>query len=268
MDGNMTRPILHESKALSSSPEPPRPSGHHSPGDAVGLATNSFFGQLSEWSLDQLGALAAFRMTVDKVVEKLNKDVGDWLSRPDGLESLVKIFDSIFFRGKLIDVRCEGATPEKLNGSYGRTSTVNKRVYVYINSQHGRVAGDASVAISVISTVLHECVHAYFVEAACNGINSKTPCTLEACQKLLEQELGKGGHGESWHYLGANVEREARKVLGMEVQLGREAAAIAHFEATGEVLGSAMVQNCFAGRKRLVVVPTTRTRDGRTVKFQ
>ncbi|KAK5122996.1 hypothetical protein LTR85_003562 [Meristemomyces frigidus] len=227
---------------------PPR-QGHLSPDDLVISAMEFFNVPCSQWTDDQRLALTEYHETVPQIVRELNEDVDRCLSRV-GLEPLVKLFDRIFFRGQLFDVRCMGATPEDLHDCYGCTETREGQVYIYINSQHGQEDGDSSAAISVISTVLHECVHAYFTKAACKGSEDTDSCE---CKQAWREDIGKGGHGESWQRLAAVVERKACEVLGMQVRLGREKAVQAHYDTTGDEFGREVIKFCFGEKAKLAV---------------
>ena len=76
-----------------------------------------------------------------------------------------------------------------------------------------------SLSQTILSTLLHECAHAYFRRVCC----WPPKCDALWCGHRWGRAMGPDGHGDVWQCLADAVERVANRELGMErpFQLGR-----------------------------------------------
>ncbi|KAK4554234.1 hypothetical protein LTR86_008762 [Recurvomyces mirabilis] len=162
---------------------------------------------------------------------------------------LVRVLGRLFFRGELDNIVY---IAQDIN-SHGFTSLDNQgRLMITIDIDHRHSSRDKDRATSVVSTILHECVHAYFDRVVCIGYPRTPECEALGCKAKEFDELAhvgkRGGHGLAWHELALEVESLAGMMLGMEIRLGRDGAAELHTRTTGDRFSRDVYMRLFPGR--------------------
>ncbi|KAK3676594.1 hypothetical protein LTR78_003368 [Recurvomyces mirabilis] len=163
---------------------------------------------------------------------------------------LLRIFARLFFHGELDNIVYYISRDIS---SHGFTSLDDQgRLTITIDIEHRHSSRDTYRAGSVISTILHECVHAYFDRVVCIGYPSTPQCEALGCNIKEFDELAhvgnRGGHGLAWHDLALEVESLAGMMLGMEIRLGRDGAAELHIRTTEERFSRDVYRRLFPGR--------------------
>jgi len=169
--------------------------------------------------------------TSEDIKRKLDGESSD---RIQAAAPLVSIFSRLFLCESLGDVVFDVGSISHLGVT---SSEPHKATTITISRDHPRGPNDRSVSEAVIGTVLHECIHAYFVKVICYGDATSELCKALNCKPRVSGELAEedGGHGLAWHELAAVVEETASVVLDMRIRLGRESAAEKHTRMTNEM---------------------------------
>ena len=131
----------------------------------------------------------------------------------------------------------------------GVTRMRQGRVSISINTDPGPDKNGLCRSYYLLSTLLHECTHAYLREAACRGLGERG-CEVESCKNFWESECGEqGGHGDVWQLLAWDVEARATALLDIPFDLGREDAVVEHYEVNDKLISEDCVTKCFPGKR-------------------
>ncbi|KAK4953104.1 hypothetical protein LTR10_008810 [Elasticomyces elasticus] len=129
------------------------------------------------------------------------------------VRELLEILRNIFFKGELRTVTFSwNNNYVRDKGLYGRTEANEHQPYTanitLDPNDWSREKGVGTHHEALLSTLLHECVHAYLRLYSCWDCPS---CSTAR---------GPKGHGRAWSCLAANVEAVARGLLRLDVRLG------------------------------------------------
>lgn len=218
---------------------------HRTPFDALKQVLPSFTKLVDQWTPEQQEALDEYRATSFLYIKKLDRDeVAIYFT---GLDHLVQLFSRMFFCGSLSNVKVVPSTSLQALGCT-RHSKSTGEVMIEIDVAHPLMNQDQKLSQSAIATILHECCHAYFEVAACDGYSRSSACRQQQCEEQWLENIGHHGHGNYWQYLAYEVEKAANKELGLPpaLDLDRRYAAQCHFDDNGGIgLSETCVRRCF-----------------------
>lgn len=167
------------------------------------------------------GAIAYFTQSEWTSVQQQALDAWQtWWSARDGphagrkpVEDVIRIFSNLLFLGRLTGVRFRWhAALYKESHIYGYTEPIRKG-YVRIEldpEDHSKANGVCSHKEDLVSTLLHECIHAYLILHSCNGL-----CKFRDCKDAM----GSGGHGRAWFRLSSKLQAVARQELQIDLKI-------------------------------------------------
>ena len=163
---------------------------HPSIVDALKQALGSFQRPIEEWTADQRQALEEYQATSFLCIRELDRGDKSIFYFGGGLDHLIQLFSRIFFCGRLRNVLYRPCTmlldSENCYGQarkYGRPGEVAE-VSILIDVEHPVRKNDTTLSQSVFGTLLHGCVHAYFMTAGCSGDPATTMCEDESCHEI------------------------------------------------------------------------------------
>ena len=171
-------------------------------------------------------------------------------NKPD-MTGLLGVFGILFFGNSLRNVTIRW--DDRLIGSdcaFGSTRTERDGDQAILLDPQPFVPGDGekeeelfggSTADSVLSTMLHEEVHAYLRSEGC--LEGK--CGREECREAWHEQVGDGGHGPAFCRLAILIERHARRLELWNCKLEVAEQAKTHRKDTGRMLDFETQRRCF-----------------------
>jgi len=193
--------------------------GEPSPREAFRLALDSFDKPVEQWRPDQRRALSVCQTLIENCVQDIESRRMTMYDTPRGLHAVFARFDCLFFRGQLSDVELTLSTTCSRDTGFIGMTTAESSGRVSVEIDVSKAMPHESLSQTILSTLLHECAHAYFRRVC--GWPPK--CDSYWCRFRWGRNIGPDGHGEVWQSLADAVERVANQELGMErpFQLGR-----------------------------------------------
>lgn len=178
------------------------------------------------WSNDQRWALDEWHHIINDYVLGIDKrDIATYRCN-GGLTALVALLGRMFFNGALQDVECRGRTTlheqrPRVVGVTRRSKVIGKFIIELDIDMPLEQPEHNAFSQSVLSVLLHECVHCYFRTVACSG-----QCGPDSCEEEYYERLPMEGHGGCWQSLAELVEWKAIGLLGIpDLNLNIEEAA-------------------------------------------
>lgn len=131
------------------------------------------------------------------------------------MDNLIVLLDPLFFQGELLPVRFEWSNVlgNGVRGDCGYDGAGD--VVIRVNPSPASAPAGNRRAMSILSTLLHECVHAVFWH---HCRDSRPPHDFH--DNDCADDIGWTGHGPAWRDLAREVEARARRIIGDRVDLG------------------------------------------------
>lgn len=188
--------------------------GKHKPMEVVHKALRYFDRSTSLWTPAQHRALQAW---------------GHWLKAWRGpsagekpMLEAISIISDIFFFGRLrryVDELQNESEPADgvTYGTVKAKGAVKDMAIIELNSDDypGRAHDMNQQLVGHVGALLHGCVHAFIQLYSCGQ-----DCKHETCMRAFDVTEGRTGHARAWRYLACRVQRAARIVLSLDVELG------------------------------------------------
>ncbi|KAK1823933.1 hypothetical protein LTR12_001675 [Friedmanniomyces endolithicus] len=189
------------------------------PREALRLATDSFDKPVEQWRPDQQEALSVCQTLIATCVQDIESRQMTMYDTPRGLYAVFARCDRLFFRGQLSDVELTLSTTLFRDTDSIEMTTAEQSGRITVVIEVSKAIPHESLWQTILSTLLHECAHAYFRRVCC----WPPKCDALWCGHRWGRAMGPDGHGDVWQSLADAVERVANRELGMErpFQLGR-----------------------------------------------
>lgn len=198
---------------------------HDNPGgnyEAMQLAKQSisyFEKPVTEMNDTQTEAIERFKSLYEEWSDSLDAPDASQGVPNDVLGHLLQCFNQVLFFGALPTVNCRWDKSRGPN-NHGVTYPEEVPMVITINptTKPSELYQEPSRAVSHISALLHESVHAYLESYTCDH------------RKCVTYHHSKGykGHGRAFLLLGCAIEAFAGKVLGVHVHLDRQGSLFHH----------------------------------------
>ncbi len=186
--------------------------GEPSPREAFRLALDSFDKPVEQWRPDQRRALSVCQTLIASCVQDIESRRMMMYDTPRGLHAVFARVNRIFFRSQLSNVELTlSKTLTRRRGAKGMTSW-DSSGKISIEIDVSEALPHESLSQTILSTLLHECAHAYFRRVCC----WPPKCDDLWCGHRWGRAMGPDGHGDVWQSLADAVERVANRELGME----------------------------------------------------
>lgn len=236
----------------------------HDPRELVALSIASFNKSRDEWSRKQINALhelqnqcyntLLYTMVTQPTLFHLSPLVSFSLPSQQQVQNLIPLLGKIFFldniRGTVFHWDDTLHARTGLCGEAYHDPSVDSFLIV-MDPRVCAAASDPKAAM--FGTLLHECVHVFFLMWCCNIHSEDCP---DSCETVNKACLGSStGHGGVWLELASHVEAQVNVEMLQcieAVDLGVINAMFYEFEKSGQVPQDTSVANCHDGLRETV----------------